>query len=224
MFSGTTTLEDLEVSLSESQAVFGSARMSTFLGNHDVERFVTEAAEGSHGECDPNGNFWFPAAPPVGTDAYTRLRLGWTWLLTRPGLPLVYYGDEIGLPGYADPDNRQLMRFGGSLSEEEAATRAHVQLLGQARLAHPALSAEEGILWWSEARVLARATQSGEDWALSVLNLESQERTLSNSLSWAGMPEGQWRDLLTGEVFESSGDGLSVTVSGMSSRVLVWEG
>ena len=224
LFSGSTTLEDLEASLSESQAVFGSARMSTFLGNHDVERFVTEAAEGSHGECDPDGNFWTPAAPPVGTDAYTRLRLGWTWLLTRPGLPLVYYGDEIGLPGYADPDNRQMMRFGSELSEEEAATRAHVQLLGQARLAHPALSAEDGTLWWTEARVLARATSSGEDWALSILNLEDQERTLSNALSWAGMPEGRWRDLLTGEEFVASGDALSVVIPAMSSRVLVWEG
>ena len=224
LFSGSTTLEDLEASLIESQSVFGNARMSTFLGNHDVERFVTESAEGPHGECDPNGNFWIPASPPVGTDAYTRLRLGWTWLLTRPGLPLVYYGDEIGLPGYADPDNRQMMRFGSELSEEEAATRAHVQLLGQARLAHPALSAEDGILWWTEAKILARVAQSGEDWALSILNLEGQERTLSNSLSWAGMPEGQWRDLLTGDLFETSGDGLSVSMPAMSSRVLVWEG
>ncbi|MEC7242251.1 MAG: alpha-amylase family glycosyl hydrolase [Myxococcota bacterium] len=224
MFSGSTTLEDLEGALSESQAVYGTARMSTFLGNHDVARFVTEAAEGYHGECDPNGNFWTPAAPPEGTDAYTRLRLGWTWLLTRPGLPLVYYGDEIGLPGYADPDNRQLMRFEDELSVEEAATRAHVQLLGQARLAHPALAAEEGTLWWSEARVLARATQSGESWALSILNLEEQERTISNGLSWAGMPEGEWRDVLSGERFVAAEDGLSVPMPAMSSRVLVWEG
>ena len=224
MFSGATTLVDLEAAHTESQAVYGTARMSTFLGNHDVERFVTQAAEGSHGECDSTGNFWNPAEPPVGSDAYQRLRVAWTWLLTRPGLPLVYYGDEIGLPGYFDPDNRQLMRFGEELSAEESATRAHVATLGAARLEHPALSAETGVLWWIEPTVSARLTQDGEDWALAFIHLGESSRTVTNGLAWAGMPEGEWRDVLTDERFSASSDALTVSLLPKSSRVLVWEG
>ncbi len=224
MFGTGSTLQDLEASLSQSQAVYGDAPMSTFLGNHDVERFVSEAAEGVQGECHPDNNFWNPASPPEGTDAYQRLRLAWTWLLTRPGLPLVYYGDEIGLPGYFDPDNRQPMRFGSELSGEEAATRAHVRALGTARLEYPALSAETGLLWWDEAQVMARLTQHDEDWALSILNLSGAERALSNGLAWAGMPEGQWRDLLTGESYVAANDNLTVSVPALSSRVLIWDG
>jgi len=37
------------------------------------------------------------------------VRLGVTMLMTYPGVPCVYYGDEIGLPGGHDPDNRRCM-------------------------------------------------------------------------------------------------------------------
>ena len=35
------------------------------------------------------------------------LKLAFTFLLTARGTPLVYYGDEIALPGGNDPDNRR---------------------------------------------------------------------------------------------------------------------
>lgn len=56
----------------------------TFLGLHDVSRFMNERG-----------------ATPEG------LKLAFTVLLTARGTPLIYYGDEIGLPGGNDPDNRR---------------------------------------------------------------------------------------------------------------------
>jgi glycosidase len=58
--------------------------MVTFVGLHDVARFMNE-----------------PAATVEG------LKLAYTFLLTARGTPLVYYGDEIALPGGNDPDNRR---------------------------------------------------------------------------------------------------------------------
>ena len=40
---------------------------------------------------------------------YERLGLAFAVLLTNPGVPLIYYGDEIGLAGGGDPDNRRMM-------------------------------------------------------------------------------------------------------------------
>jgi glycosidase len=56
----------------------------TLLGSHDERRFMSE-----------------PGATPEG------LRLAYTFLLTYRGIPLVYYGDEIAMPGDSDPDNRR---------------------------------------------------------------------------------------------------------------------
>lgn len=56
----------------------------TFLGNHDVQRFMNE-----------------PGASVAG------LKLAFTALATVRGIPTVYYGDEIALPGGGDPDNRR---------------------------------------------------------------------------------------------------------------------
>jgi len=56
----------------------------TFLGNHDVQRFMNE-----------------PGATVNG------LKLAFTALATARGIPTVYYGDEIAMRGGGDPDNRR---------------------------------------------------------------------------------------------------------------------
>ena len=56
----------------------------TLLGLHDVHRFMNE-----------------PNATADG------LKLAYTVLATVRGTPLIYYGDEIAMPGGVDPDNRR---------------------------------------------------------------------------------------------------------------------
>lgn len=217
----------LQDTFGDSEAAFAGHLMSTFLGNHDVARFLAQASGeiGSlYGDsaCGPDGAL---RTPDQGTDdptPYARLRLAWTFLLTSEGLPLVYYGDEIGLPGYNDPDNRQPMKWGAELSPNEAATLTHVQALGQARRAHPALSTGTRVAWWEgEADVYAYARVAEDDQALVILNRGEGSRTLENGLAWAGLDATAWEDVLTGEVFTADGDRLSVTVPGRGSRVLV---
>jgi glycosidase len=93
----------------------------TFLGLHDVARFMNE-----------------PGATAEG------LQLAFTFLMTTRGTPLVYYGDEIGMPGGNDPDNRRDFPGGwpgdprdafsaaGRTPAEEAVFQ-HVRRLGRLR-------------------------------------------------------------------------------------------
>jgi glycosidase len=56
----------------------------TFLGLHDVARFMNEKGATAQG-----------------------LDLAFTFLMTARGIPMIYYGDEIGMRGGGDPDNRR---------------------------------------------------------------------------------------------------------------------
>lgn len=218
----SASLVDLQASYQSSANAFSGRTMSTFLGNHDVPRFITVAHEGDHGVCADADHLNPPAGPPEQDLPHQKLRLAWTWLLTHPGVPLVYYGDEIGLPGHNDPDNRQPMRFDGTLSAREAATRAHVRALARARRDHPALSGGDERGWWEEADVFAWSRVSGGDAMIAVVNRSGTDRTLENGLSWAGLPAGGvWRDVLTGQTISPSGDRLTIVVPAHGSGVWV---
>ena len=119
------------------------AIMSTWVGNHDIPRTVHFAdwyfgncTEGSHA-----GNGWNPGvfAQPGNPEPYQRMAVAFAVLMTSPGLPLIYYGDEIGLAGGGDPDNRRMMNWNDlSLNEHQVTLREQVS-----KLAHAARATQE---------------------------------------------------------------------------------
>src|SRR5207248_2978016 len=117
--------------------------MTPYIGSHDTPRFVTLASyRGQDQAHDPSipGNKWTNlAGPPPNAEPYQRLQLGLAWLLGLPGAPLLYYGDEYGEWGGADPNNRAMWRGAGALSVDEQATLDRVRALGRARAELPAL-------------------------------------------------------------------------------------
>ena len=127
----SNSLRDLESATAASDAAFGDAPMSPFLGNHDVARFLSTAA--GMLTRDPQGEAWSaPPAAPATEDAYFKQRLALTFVATSPGVPLVYYGDEYGQPGAGDPDNRRFMKWTG-YSAFEQSTLDVTKKLGAAR-------------------------------------------------------------------------------------------
>ena len=99
----------------------------TFLGNHDVKRFISE-----------------PGATKE------RLKLAFSLLLTVRGIPQLYAGDELGMQGGDDPDNRRDFPGGFPGDPRNAFTAqgrtpdeqeifSHVQALLRLRREHPAL-------------------------------------------------------------------------------------
>ena len=76
------------------------------LGSHDTERILTALV----GECEDGQGMDELAKKRLSRKAYHRsarlLVLGYLVLATLPGIPTVYYGDEVGMQGYRDPFNR----------------------------------------------------------------------------------------------------------------------
>jgi glycosidase len=125
------------------------AVMSTFVGNQDLPRSIHFAEQtipawlggNAQAAATTNGsnNAW-TGEPSAETDpnTYERLANAFAVLFTTKGAPLIYYGDEIGLPGAGDPDNRRMMQWSGYTA---AQTTLHDRLarLLQIRAVHPSM-------------------------------------------------------------------------------------
>ena len=122
--------EDL---LGNADAFFGSMRnyMTRFntqslqvamneLSNHDHSRFMTRTNH-KVGRTASVG----PQAADEGIDK-ALFRLGVMIQMTWPGAPTIYYGDEAGLCGWTDPDNRRTYPWG---REDNELIEFHRQLI-----------------------------------------------------------------------------------------------
>ncbi|ATB48014.1 alpha-amylase family glycosyl hydrolase [Corallococcus macrosporus] len=180
---------------------------SPFLGNHDVARFISQAAGQLQGDgSDPFG----PNRPStVVTDAtaFEKMKYGFGFVLTQPGVPLVYYGDEVGLPGAGDPDNRRLMRFGDTLTPLERELLGFVQKLGQARIAHEALQtgARRTLRVESDLYVFQRDLPDGRG-AVVAINRGAVERSLVVELMGGlAASTDTYADIFTGQTLQLAG-------------------
>ena len=120
-FAEGKSLREVAQMLSRDHLYPNASALMTFLGNHDVGRFMNEAGATIDG-----------------------LKLAYTFLLTVRGTPLLYYGDEIAMPGGGDPDNRRDFPGGwrsdprnafeaSGRTEQQEAVWSHVQRLLELR-------------------------------------------------------------------------------------------
>ena len=166
-------------------AAFYSAM--NFLGTHDTPRILTLL-----GGCplpeSREAQSAFLLTPEQRRAALERLHVAAAILFTFPGSPMIYYGDETGLEGAADPFNRRTYPWG----REDQALLDWFRRLGQLRKGRASL--RRGSLSWLEAAgpLLAYLREDGGEATATLVNASPQERIVS-------LPEGGFRDLLTGE-------------------------
>lgn len=219
---GDKGLDAMDAAVREAKAVYGAHGpwMSNFIGNHDIARFLSHAAgDLPCGIWDMVSNQvagWVnPPGPSSVASAYSRLRLALTYAMTVPGIPLVYHGDEFGMPGAGDPDNRRMMRFGEDLTALESDTLAFAQALGQVRAGHPAL--RKG-LWppplYASADTLIWGRLYDDDVAVVVIH--RGDAPFEGAVTVAGLtiPEGTVLE-------DALGAGAPVTVTGLGFTVAV---
>ncbi|HBW47965.1 TPA: hypothetical protein DEF17_08585, partial [bacterium] len=113
---GQDGFDRVESDLSKGEAEYPAGSLnSSLLGNHDFSRFMAFADNAFEGGKDEVELAW--NNPPVVRDpsSYEKLKMAWTFLFSINEVPMIYYGDEIGMSGAHDPDNRRMMRFGESV-------------------------------------------------------------------------------------------------------------
>jgi neopullulanase len=219
---GTTTFVDLDAEVRRSAAAWegSGAVMAPILGNHDVARLVSEL------NGDNLGAPWDAPPPAPTTDKpYELLALAWSFLLTQPGAPVIYYGDEIGMPGASDPDNRRDMRFGAAVTEREAAVRAHVARLGQARRCSAALRRGERRTLFVNENLYVYGRDAGDGTvALVALNLATVPRDVSLEVpaDWSFVDGTPLADALGGAA-TVAGRTVTLTVAPRAAAVMLSE-
>ena len=179
-----------------------AALMGLFIGNHDVTRFISEAAG------DDLSDPWLK--PPVQTDdelALDRLWLATAFAFTLPGIPVLYYGDEVGLSGANDPDNRrpywpldadrlELLSLPRSQHFERVAR------LGRLRACLPSFTDNRPTLTFlatDEERLSFLIGQPGQESAVLIQRSANEEES-ELVLPLSSSEDTSWVDVLSGEV------------------------
>jgi alpha-glucosidase len=151
------------------------------LSNHDHSRFLTRTNH-KVGRVDQLG--YEAASEGVNTAV---MREAVTMQMTWPGAPTIYYGDEAGVCGFTDPDNRRTYPWGHEdqmmLAFHRAAIRMHK--------AYPVLSHGSLIFLYEDYNCLAYGRFSREEHVIVIFNNNSDgHRTMQIPVWEAGvMPE-----------------------------------
>lgn len=180
--------------------------------------------------------------------ARERFELASLLQMTYPGSPTVYYGDEIGMSGYHDPDNRR--QFNWSLATPDNDVANYISELAEIRNDNLVLqtgefiplSAEEGQEVYAFGRLIEGSSDAlgntsyitnfgtGETIevrknngkAVVIMNKNAREsRTITLSLEDLTVEPGeQYVDALTGDRYKVKDGMITITVEQLSGVIL----
>jgi cyclomaltodextrinase / maltogenic alpha-amylase / neopullulanase len=195
---------DLEKSLTASESIYGKETlMSALVGNHDKSRFMAFAdGDLPDAEIKDEEEVGWNKPPQVNNkSSYNRLKLALGFILAIDGAPMIYYGDEVGLTGAGDPDNRRMMPLEGELSSEQKAVREFFIKAAAIRKAHPALRYGNRRAVIAENGQYAFVRRHLEDVVLAVWNRDEQANYYELPVG-PEMEDGTYKDALSRSTIE----------------------
>ncbi|HRI71859.1 MAG TPA: alpha-amylase family glycosyl hydrolase, partial [Polyangium sp.] len=211
---GFTAIEETLV-LNDAAIAGSGSVLGRMIDNHDTSRFISEAV--GNAANDP-----WNAAPPQPTDqkVYDRTEMALAFILTLPGLPVLYYGDELALAGAGDPDSRRVVPDLSTLSPYQTEVRNVVARLGRLRRCSAAIRRGERLPIVVGLDTYAYMRDAGDGDPVVVM---FARKNTTMPMPLGAVPVGQYVDLFTGESF-GLGQGESVALGDLSYRVLLREG
>lgn len=177
-----------------------SRNLMNLLGSHDTPRILTELK----GDGD-------------------LARLAATVQFAWVGMPSVYYGDELGMEGGKDPDNRRAMRWDLATASNPFLRR--YRLLARARNASRALGSGDPMpLMTDDAAgtlAFARLDPISGDSALVAVNRSGEPRTLTISLPDPLRKVSVWEDAISGRSLEPAGGKVIIRLPAKEGAILL---
>jgi len=194
----TFTAEDFSENLMDFMSLlpFDNTRlMFNLLGCHDLPRFYSLMGEN-----------------------FSRYRMGAAFLFTYPGVPCVYYGDEIGMSGMTEYEARRCMIWEKSHWNSEMIT-LYKKLIAL-RKTHPALIKGGVKILHSKDEIFAFARFFKKNILYVILNNNPEEKSFSLPCWQIGELSGKVREFFSGELYEVNEGFLNMKLAPHSSLII----
>ena len=177
--------------------------MGTITSSHDQIRFISIAdGQMTYGEDGTKRAFSDPPEEVEHMSSYQKLANFFAFNFSIPGIPVVYYGEEIGLSGAGDPDNRRPMRFGKNLNMGESMLSEKVTSLTNLRQEYSALSVGDYYSVFLDGPVWAYLKVYFDEIILVAINQSNNMKSISFDCP---IPVSNWERLKNDIPFSLSG-------------------
>ena len=110
-----------------------SDSLMNHIGTHDTARILTVLSGRNISAMTPSEQAALRLTDDERRIAKERLKIAYLLLSTLPGVPCIYYGDEIGLEGGSDPFNRMPYPWG----KEDTEILEYYRMIGKMRREEP---------------------------------------------------------------------------------------
>ncbi|MBN1780871.1 hypothetical protein JW948_07090 [bacterium] len=198
---GQGTAKEFDQTLTTGRHMYpvqASLSMMNLIGSHDTERFIRQA----------------------GGDM-RRTMLAALFSMTYPGVPHIYYGDEVGLDGGKDPDNRRTFPWDWETSDKRIQIHDFYQKLIGLRHEHEALKSGAFNTVSAESMTYAYMRSDYEARFLVVLHNEDVSETVTIPLgNFASQNHSKWKDLLRDRIITAESDSLNLRFEGIDGMLL----
>jgi glycosidase len=216
------SFELLDLQMQKTFSVYGvNHLMANVMDSHDKVRYMAYA----DGDIEINSNEakeigWIDPPEVNHLSSYKKLRLHLAYILTIPGVPVIYYGDEIGMSGAADPDNRRMMRFDGEINGSEKKTKTEISKLINLRKKHSALRQGDFYTLIANEHCYAYIRSDMNERMLVVLNKSDNKQMIDLNIPRIYDVKDA-KDLSSGKLQKISDDKLSITIPAIGWRMFV---
>lgn len=175
--------------------------MSNHLGNHDISRF----AERCHGDLN-------------------KVKLAFVFQMTYIGAPTIYYGDEYGMCGGRDPDDRRTFDWNKVKNNDDTIAFVH-KLIG-IRNQYSALRTGSFITLnisdQDKTYAYGRFDQANK--VAVVLNNDKSPHRIDLDVHKLDLPDGiKCKDELSGQSYQLSQGKVTITIAPLSGAILVFD-
>jgi glycosidase len=174
----------IAATVEESERAYGSHHtMGNITGNHDKPRFISLAGgDMPLWGIDDKAEGWHREVVVGDMDkGHAGLQLLKAIITTVPGVPCIYQGDEFGVPGANDPDNRDMMTFEGYNDYQMKEYSQTQALLKYRRASMPLMYGDFRTLYVDDEAWVFLRHYMGE-WVVVALNVRGQDKSIKVQL------------------------------------------